>query len=189
MSDTEQSNVEQVAAQTGTNVVVLPGKTRELRPTERVVAFAKAHPFITVAGGIAVGAAVSALLPRGVKRRASGNLLGKVASLAESAGAASLLFGRQASEHAEDFGKDARKQASKFARHAEKLGDVAGNKIEKYGHAAVTSAGAFSRATAHRAADFGSAAAKSATQLGQAAAAQGPRIKNLANDLKHRLKP
>lgn len=150
----------------GTNVVTLPAKVIEERPSDKVIAFVKRHPVITVAGGIALGVAVSALIPR----RTSRKFLGKAVDLAEAAGAASVVLGKQAGDKAHDVGSGARKQASIFADKAEKAGDVAVHNLEKYGLAAVAAASALGKATAKRASRFSDVAADAAHRIGDAAA-------------------
>ena len=172
------------AAAKGTNVVALPAKVAEPRPSDKVIAFVKRHPVITVAGGIAIGVAVSALLPR----RASRKLLGKAVDLAEVAGAAGVVLGKQAGEKAHDVGVGARKQASVFAGKAEKAGDLAVLNLEKYGLAAVAAASALGKATAKRASRLGDVAADTAHRLGDAAAERSVKVVHLAEDLKARAK-
>lgn len=163
----------------GTNVVTLPAKAAQERPSTKVVAFVKRHPVITVAGGIAVGAAISALLPR----RTSRKFLAKAADLAEAAGAAGVVFGKQAGDKAHDASVGARKQASILADKAEKVGDLAVLNFEKYGLAAVTAASALGHATAKKASRLGDVAADTAHRLGDAAAERSVKVVNRAEDL------
>jgi hypothetical protein len=163
----------------GTNVVTLPAKTAKQRPSDKVVAFVKRHPVITVAGGIAVGVAVSALLPR----RTSRKLLAKAVDLAEVAGATGAVFGKQAADTAHDVGISARKQGSVLVDKAEKVGDIAVSNFEKYGLAAVTAAGALGRATAKKATRFGDVAADTAHRFGDAAAERSVKLVHRAEDL------
>ncbi len=172
------------AKSAGTNVVTLPAKTAQDRPSDKVIAFVKRHPVITVAGGIAIGVAVSALLPR----RASRKLLGKAVDLAEVAGAASVVLGKQAGEKAHDVGIGARKQAHVLAGKAEKVGDLTVLNLEKYGLAAVAAASALGRATAKRASRFGDVAADTAHRLGDAAAERSAKVVHMAEDIRARTK-
>jgi hypothetical protein len=162
----------------GTNVVTLPAKYVEERPSDKVIAFVKRHPVITVAGGIALGVAVSALIPR----RTSRKFLGKAVGLAEAASAAGVVLGKQASEKAHDAGVGARKQASVLAHRAEKAGDVAVHSLEKYGIAAVAAASALGKATAKRASRFSDVAADAAHRIGDAAADTAHRLGDVAAD-------
>lgn len=175
-----------------TNVVTLPAKAVEQRPSEKVIAFVKRHPVITVAGGVAVGIAVSALLPRRatrlVPRRASRKLLEKAVDLAEVASAAGLVLGKQAGEKAHDVGVGARKQAYVFADKAEKASGIAVLNLEKYGLAAVAAASALGRATAKRASKLGDVAADAAHRLGDTAAERSAKVVDMAEDLKARAK-
>lgn len=181
---TSTTDATAITAPKTANVVALPAKTVEQRPSEKAIAFVKRHPVITVAGGIAIGVAVSALLPRRVSRKIASRSL----DLAEAAGAASVVLGRKAGDKAHDLGVDARKQASKFAGKAEKAGDLAVLNLEKYGLAAVATASALGRATARRASRLGDAAADTANRLGDAAAARSTRVVHLAEDLKKRIR-
>ncbi|MFC0203377.1 hypothetical protein [Novosphingobium soli] len=180
MSKTDPS----IPASNGTNIVALPAKTGEQRPSEKVIAFVKKHPVMTVAGGIAIGVAVSALLPRKASRR----LLGKAVDLAEAAGAASAVFAHQAGDRAHDLGIDARKRASVFATKAEKVGDRALINLEKYGLAAVGAASALGRTTARRASRLSDAAADQANRLGDVAAVRSAKVLHMAEGLKSRVK-
>lgn len=168
----------------GTNVVALPAKAADQRPSDKVIAFVKRHPVVTVAGGIAIGVAVSALIPR----RASRKLLAKAVDLAEVAGAASVVLGKQAGGKAHDVGIGARKQASVLADKAEKVGDLAVLNLEKYGLAAVAAASALGRATAKKASRLGDAAADTALRLGDVAAERSAKVVDLAHDIKERSK-
>lgn len=168
----------------GANVVALPAKIAEPKPSDKVIAFVKKHPVLTVAGSVAVGVAVSALLPRRVSRR----IVARTLDLAEAAGAASVVLGRKAGDKAHDIGIDARKQASKFADRAEKTSDLAILNLEKYGLAAVGVASALGRATARRASRLGDAAADTANRLGDAAAVRSTKVLHMAEDLKKRVK-
>ena len=147
------------AAQTPTtasNVMTLPAKAEDSRPSTKVVAFVKRHPLLIVAGGLAVGAAVSALLPRRTTRR----WFGRAVDIAQAAGASTVLFGREAGDKAQDFGHDAGKRAKLLSRRAEKASETAIDSLEKYGLAALAAASSLGRATAHKAGKFGEAAAE-----------------------------
>ncbi|EJU13948.1 hypothetical protein LH128_06147 [Sphingomonas sp. LH128] len=182
MSKTESSTP--IAAGKGANVVALPAKIAEPTPSDKVIAFVKKHPVLTVAGGVAVGVAVSALLPRRVSRR----IVARTLDLAEAAGTASVVLGRKVGDKAHDIGIDARKQASKFADSAEKASDLAILNLEKYGLAAVGAASALGRATARRASRLGDAAADTANRLGDAAAVRSTKVLHMAEDLKKRVR-
>lgn len=185
MSKTDSSTPPATStAPKGTNVVTLPAKAAQERPSAKVVAFVKRHPVITVAGGIAVGVAISALIPR----RTSRKFFARAAGLAEAAGATGVVFGKQASDKAHDVGIEARKHASVLADRAEKIGDRAAVNFEKYGIAAVTAASALGRATAKKASRFGDVAADTAHRLGDAAADRTVKVASRAEDLAHELK-
>jgi hypothetical protein len=158
------------------NVTRLPAKAAT-RPSDKVIAFVKRHPVVVVAGGLAVGAAVSALLPRRTTRR----WFSRAVDLAEATGATALLFGREAGEKAQSLGAGAGKKASLFATRVEKAGDVAAEKLEKYGMAAIAAASSLGRTTARK-----------AGELGETAAAQSGRalhkVQDTASGLRERIR-
>lgn len=140
------------------NVVPLPHRLRD-DPQAAVSDFVRDHPLLVIAGGVAVGVLVSALLPKGAARRVAGRAIG----LAEIAGAASVAFGKDAWDKAETAGSEIGKRGSVLASDlADRAGDLASR------------AGNLGRAGAHRASDAGSAAAERigavATPATQAAA-------------------
>ncbi|MGF7152805.1 hypothetical protein [Novosphingobium gossypii] len=168
----------------GANVVALPAKVAEPTPSEKVVAFVKRHPVLTIAGGVAIGVAVSALLPRRFSRR----VVARTLDFAEAAGTASVVLGRRAGDKAHDVGIDARKQASRLADRAEKASDLAVLNLEKYGLAAVATVSALGRATARRASRLGDAAADTANRIGDAASVRSNKVLHMAEDLRKRVK-
>lgn len=163
MSDAEPKTPAPVNSAMGANpgAVVPIRPTSEESPSRKVVAFVKRHPVLVVAGGIAAGALVSALLPRRVTRKAMTRTL----ELAEAAGGAAAIFGRNVSDKAHDFGIGAKREASHFADRAEKAGGAAAERLERYGLAALAAAGALGRATAERAEKVSDAAIKTADRL------------------------
>ena len=181
MSNTDPAG-EGAEALPGSNVVALAPRPTEQRPSEKVAAFVRKHPALTVAGGIALGVAVSALLPRRVRRR----IVNKATGLAETAATASVALGRQMGSHAHDLGVDTRRQAARFAEAAEKAGDVAVHNLEKYGLAAAATAGTLGRAPAKRASRFGDAAADAAHRVGDVAADRSAKVLHFVEDLKKR---
>lgn len=182
MSKADPSTATTPVASKSANVVTLPAKAAEQRPSEKVIAFVKRHPVLTAAGGIAVGVAVSALLPRRFSRK----LASRAVDLAEVAGSAGLVLGRKAGDKAHDLGIDARKQASKLAGRADKASELAILNLEKYGLAAVGAASALGRATARRASRLGDAAADTAGRIGDVAASRSTKVLHMAEDLKKR---
>lgn len=147
---------------TSTNVVPLPPRIEPERPSDRAIAFVKEHPMLVVAGGLAIGLAVSALLPRGFGRKAAGRAM----RLAEAGMGTAALLGKQAADKAEDVGSDARKRASVLATQAEKLSDKALVKAEKLGIAALGTAGTLGQKAATKAEKYGHVAAERAELLG-----------------------
>jgi hypothetical protein len=177
-------------ANTG-QVVALNAAKAEPRPSEKVVAFVKSHPVLVVAGGVAAGVLVSALLPRRLTRGFLSRGLSKGAHLAEAAGAATALFGKDAAEKVHDLGLGARKQASTIADRAEKSGELAAERLEKYGMAALAAASALGRASAKRASEVSEIAAHQAQKIGKNARETGSsgshRIAGIVSGLAQRL--
>lgn len=155
------------------NVVVLPSKAPEQRPSEKIVAFVKRHPVLTAAGGLAAGAVVAALLPRKVTRGVAAKAIG----LAEAASASTVLFGKKAGEKAHALGDNARNTAHMLGDKAETATDFAALKLEKFGLAALAAASAVAKATGRR-----------ASQLGEAASDGSHKIVDLAGDIRQRIK-
>jgi ElaB/YqjD/DUF883 family membrane-anchored ribosome-binding protein len=148
-----------------TNVVALPAKTPEQRPSDKAIAWVKKHPVLTIAGGIAVGAAVGALLPR----RAGQRMANRAFELAEMAAATSMMFGREAADKAEEIGEGAKRKAGSLAHTAERLGDRAAHRVERAGSAALGTAGALAYSARNRAERLGDAAVDRASRVSQAA--------------------
>ncbi|AIT78442.1 hypothetical protein [Novosphingobium pentaromativorans] len=161
------------SAMDANNVVPLTPAKAEPTPREKVVGFVKKHPVITVASGLVLGAAASALLPRKAGRK----LAGRAIKLAETAGAATAMFGRETSEKAQELGADARESAGRLASSAEKATSATAAGIEKLALAAVAAVSAFGRA-----------AAKKAEEVGEAAAEKGHEIVDMAGEIKKRAK-
>jgi hypothetical protein len=168
-------------------VVPFKAAYEEQRPSEKVVAFVKKHPVLVVAGGLAAGALVSALLPRRVTR----GVLSRGAHLAEAAGAATVLLGKETAEKAQVLGTSARKKAAVLADHAEKNGELAAERLEKYGMAALAAASALGRSAAKRAGDASEAATRQAHKIGhsasESASSGSHRIANIFSGLTQRL--
>jgi len=133
-------------------VVTLPGAQPEPSPAGKAVAFAKKHPVITVAGGLAIGIAVSALLPRKATRK----FAGKALKLAEATGATSMLLGGELAGKAEKVGVSAKKQAGMAAVKAEKAGLAAYKQVSTLALAGLAAASAISKATASKASEVAS---------------------------------
>lgn len=157
---------------TDSNIVPIAVPPSERRPSAKVVAFVKRHPLVVVAGGVALGALASTLLPRKTGRRVAG----KAMDWAEAAGAATMLAGRRAGH-----------SARTVADEAEKGGNLAVLKLEKYGLAALAAASALGKATARRASVIGDAAARKAGEFGDAAADRSHQVANLAHRMKDRI--
>lgn len=120
---------------TESNVVKLPdakAKAEAEDAGKAVVDFARDHPGLVVAGGVALGLVAGALLSRGSGRKLARHAI----TLAEMAGTASLAFGRQAIERAEDAGEGLRHQGEVLAGKASKLTAPAGEAVDHASDAA-----------------------------------------------------
>ena len=150
---------------TSTNVVALPQRAEPATPSEKAVSFVKRHPVLTIAGGLAIGLAVSSLFPRRIGRKAVRRSL----RLAETGAAAALSLGNEALERAEDGGAVARKKARVLAAQAEKIGERAASRAER-----------LSKKAADRAEHLGVAALGTASAWGHRAAERAERISHVA---------
>jgi len=148
-----------------TNIVAIPRRPEPTTASEKVVAFAKEHPVLTVAGGVAVGLAISALIPRSFSRKLSKRAF----ALAEAGATAVFAYGQEALDKSEDAGVIARKKAGVLAGQAERLGERAVEKAEKISAAALSTAGVFGHAAAERAERLSAVAADKAKELGEKA--------------------
>ena len=154
-----------VAGTTTNNVVTLPHRAEPTTPSEKAISFVKRHPVLTVAGGVAFGLAVSALMPRSFGRK----IAGRAYRLAETGAAAALSLGHEALDKAEDGGALARKKAALIASQAEKLSEKAVARAERLGVAALGTAGVWGHAAAERAERLGHVAAVRAEHFGERA--------------------
>lgn len=145
-----------------TNVVALPNRPEPATPSEKALSFVREHPVLTIAGGVAVGLVISALIPRSFSRKIAKRAYG----LAEAGASAALALGHDAVDAAEDGGKIARKKAALLAEHAERLSEKAASKAERLGVAALGTASALGHAAAERAERLGHTAADRAESLG-----------------------
>ena len=168
MSEAEPKTPAQSAtdANLGAVVPIRAKPAEDERSSRKIVAFAKEHPVLVVAGGIAAGALVSALLPKRLTRGVAGKALNRSVALAEAAGGAAALLGRNTSDKAHDLGIGAKREASHLADRAEKVGGAAAERLERFGLAALAAAGALGKATAEKA----GTTAEKASKLGHDAA-------------------
>lgn len=120
------------SAETKTSNVVPFRDSRAGHAIEDVASVVRDHPFLVIAGGIAVGALIAALLPK----RSTGTtarLSRGARHLAEIAGTAGLALGREVlekGEHARETGRDLGRQAKNRAGQA-------GSQIKRQGEAAL----------------------------------------------------
>lgn len=88
---------------------------------DRVTSFAREHPLLLIAGGLAVGAVVSTLIPRSPTRKLSKKTIAFLASMAEFG----LAYGREAMEAAEEAAQQGKAKLTELSSTAkEKLTDV-----------------------------------------------------------------
>jgi len=109
---------------------------RAIEAKDQFTAFAKEHPFATVAGGLAIGILISSLFKRSPTRR----LASKGAGLAAIGAELALAYAQQAMEAANEAGR------------------AAAPRIEKLGESLGSSARSTGRAAAERASDLGETA-------------------------------
>ncbi|WP_374412357.1 hypothetical protein [Novosphingobium colocasiae] len=152
-------------ATTPENALILSDKAEAAKEavaetTDKVVSFVKAHPVAVIAGGIAAGILVSALLPRRSGRKA----LGKALKLAEIAGAASMLVGEGAGA-AKVLGSGAARGAGTLANKAGRASNSLGTTLGKAGVAALGAAATLGKATAAKAGDVSHSAGSAAERI------------------------
>ncbi|MBT0669045.1 hypothetical protein HT136_11790 [Novosphingobium profundi] len=127
------------SANTG-NIVALPGQKQRERPSSKVLGFVKRHPVVAVAGGLAVGAAVAALLPRRITRGPAIRAM----NLAEAAGTSTALFGKRAGSHIKRLtgraGDEAHEALYGIEAKAERIGDFTATRLEKLATIALATA-------------------------------------------------
>jgi hypothetical protein len=116
---------------TETNVVKLHEHKAE-NAGKAVVDFAREHPGLVVAGGVALGLVAGALLSRGTGRRLAQHAL----TLAEVAGAAGITLGKQAMDKAEDAGEGLRRGGEALAERAGRLAGPAEDAVDNASEAA-----------------------------------------------------
>ena len=131
MTENETGAAPSDQAGTG-NVIVLPSPPEESVP-RKVTGFVQEHPVLTIAGGLAVGALVAALVPR--KNRAF--IAKRSSMLAEAVSAASIALAQQALEKAHEASSDVRRQADMLAERAGDLGHATVDRMERIGETAM----------------------------------------------------
>lgn len=112
---------------------VIPLRQRAEEEIKDVTSLARKHPVLTVAGGLAIGLVIGALTRRG----AAGKLLRGGLAIAEVAGTAAAVLGREARDKAGSAGAAGRDLSSRALHRAE----TAGVFIRKRSEDAATRAG------------------------------------------------
>ncbi len=101
-----------------------------------IAQFVHDHPLITIAGGLAVGAAAAALIPRKNREKVT-----RAAShWKEAAGAAAVALIQQALEKAEETGDIVKRQAGNVGAHLETIGEKTSAKAGQAGERIVETA-------------------------------------------------
>lgn len=159
-----------------TNVVALSKRPAPTSPSEKAMVFVKEHPVLTIAGGLAAGLLISALIPR----RANRSLSKRALRIAEAGAAAALSFGQDAADKAEDGGVFAKKKVSLFAHQVERFGEHASARAEKYGSIAAERAERLSASAVTKAERLGVAALGTASALGHIAAERADKLGHAA---------
>ncbi|HZF46023.1 MAG TPA: hypothetical protein VEZ26_06785 [Sphingomonadaceae bacterium] len=77
---------------------------------DRLTSVAREHPLMLIAGGLAIGVALSTLVPRSPTRRLSKSAVGLIAGIAELG----MLYGRQALEAADGEEEPSRDRLSQI---------------------------------------------------------------------------
>lgn len=112
---------------------VVPLKAQDQQSKrEQVTTFVRDHPLICVAGGLAAGVLMAAMLPRRTKHR----IADRASHLAELVSAATVMLGQQAINRAEAAGEAVSGRASALAGRAERVGNSALGTAERWGEMA-----------------------------------------------------
>lgn len=114
-----KERIEAGEARNEERVKTMAERAEELR--EQATDFARAHPIALIAGGLAVGVAISALFPKSPTRRIGKQVGSKAAHLATLAAEFAILYGERALDAAQDAGRVG-------MDHIEDFSDAAGDK-------------------------------------------------------------
>jgi len=102
--------------------------TRAADARDRLTSAARAHPILLIAGGLAVGVALSTLIPRSPTRKLGRKSLSALAMIAELG----IAYGRQAMEAAGETANEAGKSGKeKLGELSEAIADGAGKLRDK----------------------------------------------------------
>lgn len=112
----------------GTNVVKLPAPQDE-PVLNKVTSFAREHPMMTVAGGLAIGAVAAALIPRRNRKI----IAGRTSVWSDAVAAAATALAQQAVSHATSAGDAVRESAGSLAHRAGEIGTAARERMETIG--------------------------------------------------------
>lgn len=77
---------------------------------DKLTAVVREHPLLVIAGGLAIGIAISTLIPRSPTRKLSKNAIGLLTTVAELG----IAYGRQAMDAADDVREPTREKLSQF---------------------------------------------------------------------------
>jgi len=124
------------SAKTESSNVVPFRDSRAGHAIDDVASVVRDHPFLVIAGGIAVGVAIAALLPKR-SNSATGRLSRGARHLAEAAGAASLALGREVLEKGSHAREAARDTGRDLGLMAKDRAAQAGTQLRRQGEAAL----------------------------------------------------
>lgn len=132
MTESKNESTDETGIEPG-NVVTLPSAPADANAEERpVTRFVRQHPIAVIAGGLVVGLAAAALIPKNNRKRVTR----AASNWADIAGTASMAVARQALEKAEAASQEVRNQANILATRAGQAGDDAMRRVGKVGDAA-----------------------------------------------------
>lgn len=95
----------------------------EYAAEDQITSFAREHPLLLVAGGLAIGVALSALVPRSPTRKLSKKTVALLGAIAEFG----IAYGREAMDAAEEAGRQGK------AKLVELRGGAKGETVERIG--------------------------------------------------------
>jgi hypothetical protein len=176
MSETTPLDKTVMTEDVGGTVIDMPTRAHKAQPAKATADFVREHPALVIAGGIAAGVLIAALLPRR-RARSAGKRAGM---LGDAVGAAAVTLGKQLIERADRATGELRRASSRTADQAEDLGGLAVKRIGALLSGWLDSAEHFGLAAASQAGKAGEvagdAASKAGKRLGKAAADAKSRV-------------
>lgn len=133
--ETGPANEHAIQSEAADNVVSLPLE-EETAHSHPIAQFVHDHPLITIAGGLAIGAAAAALIPRKNREKVT-----RTASHWKgAAGAAAMALIQQALEKAEETSDIVKQRAGNVGTHLEAMGEKTSAKAGQAGERIVETA-------------------------------------------------